>query len=117
MNQPVAIQFSVIEPNSSCKVSGDMTFATAVSALQLAEPLIQDAQSLRFDLSGVTQADSAGVALLIEWQHVAKSAACRLCYSNLPESLVAMIRVAGVQGMLPVIVNEFTPAHFQFKPN
>jgi phospholipid transport system transporter-binding protein len=80
-----------------------MTFVTALAALREATNIIAAAYTpLRFDLSGVERADSAGVALLIEWQRIAARARCELRYTNMPNSLESIMRVTGVIGMLPV---------------
>jgi phospholipid transport system transporter-binding protein len=83
------------------RLSGVLTFATAVAALKAA-PLFRPGADLRFDLSGVVRADSAGVALLIEWLRRARAAGSHLRYAHAPESLRAMLRVGGVQDLLPI---------------
>jgi phospholipid transport system transporter-binding protein len=84
-------------------LSGVLTFATASRALRAAAPLFgAGAKALRFDLSGVDRADSAGVGLLIEWLRGARAAGCQLRYAHIPETLRAMIRVGGIEGMLPI---------------
>lgn len=81
---------------------GEMTFATASKALKATAPLFKDGRSLRFDLKDVRRADSAGVALLIEWIRRAQQAGGAVRYTHLPESLRAMIRVGGMDELLPV---------------
>ena len=51
-------------------------------------------------LSGVSKADSAGLALLLEWLRQAGAGGVELHYVNLPGQLLAMAQVAGVDGIL-----------------
>ena len=84
-------------------VRGEMTFATAVSGLKQAAALLaENHRVMRFDLAGIDRADSSGVGLLIEWLRMARSCGCHLDFSNIPPALRAMIRVGGVEGILPV---------------
>jgi phospholipid transport system transporter-binding protein len=83
-------------------VSGELTYATAMLALRLAQPLFGQHNRLRFDFSGLARADSAGVALLIEWQRMAQKLGIELRYRHLPDSLQAIIRVVDVATMLPI---------------
>lgn len=82
-------------------LSGMLTFATAADALRKVEALFGQPR-LCLDLSGVTRADSAGAGLLVEWLRRAHARGCQLRYAHLPEALVAMLRVGGIEGMLPV---------------
>lgn len=84
-------------------LSGEMTFGTASAAIRDAAGIITSAYTpLEFDLSGILRADSAGVALLLEWQRIARRARCELRYVNLPVSVQSIMRVSGVTSMLPV---------------
>ena len=95
------MDFSITETQEGYRLHGDMTFSTALAALKLAAPYLRQPEA-RFDLSGVLKADSAGVGLLVEWQRIANRAGCALRYAGVPEALRAMIRVGGIQGLLPI---------------
>jgi phospholipid transport system transporter-binding protein len=97
-----SIEFTGCDAEGEYVLSGVLTFATATAALRAAAPLFRHGADLRFDLSGVARADSAGVGLLIEWLRLARAAGRRLRFAHLPESLRAMMRVGGVDGMLPI---------------
>jgi phospholipid transport system transporter-binding protein len=87
--------------NGEYAVQGELTFATAAMALKATAGLFGRGAALSFDLGGVERADSAGVALLIEWvRHAAKSGAA-LRYHRLSEPLRAIIRVSGVEKVIP----------------
>ena len=48
-------------------LTGDMTFATAGRILRQSEAPFEEHTLIEVDLSGVTETDSAGLALLLEW--------------------------------------------------
>ena len=56
--------------------------------------------ALTIDLQQVTQADSAGLALLIEWLRQARKANVSLSFSNIPPQMLVLIRVNGLQDTL-----------------
>ena len=86
------------------RVSGLMTI-TASSALLLAgREVIEGAAGgsmQRFDLSAVTEVDSAGLAVLFAWLRDAKSRNVELTFCNLPKSLDSLAAVYDVVALLP----------------
>lgn len=93
--------------NGEYGLGGDLTFATAIDALRATAPLFErDAVVLQFDLAEVERADSAGVAVLVEWVRRARQAGIAIHYARLPEPLSAIIRVSGVEDLLPI---DFAP--------
>lgn len=76
--------------------------ADSVPALwQQAGGAFQGARELDIDLSAVERADSAGLALLVEWTRQARQNGQRIRFLNLPEQLLAIARVSGLDTMLP----------------
>ncbi|HEX4052141.1 MAG TPA: STAS domain-containing protein [Steroidobacteraceae bacterium] len=57
-------------------------------------------EQLRMDLSAVASADSAGLALLIDWLACARSAGKQLLYLRVPEALLALARLSDVAALL-----------------
>jgi phospholipid transport system transporter-binding protein len=53
-----------------------------------------------FDLSAVTEVDSAAVALLLEWQRQAAARGGRLALSGVPEDVASLAKLYGVDGLL-----------------
>ena len=82
-------------------VSGPMTF-TSVAALFSGSAgwFAAGGRDITIDLSQVTQADSAGLALLIEWLRLAHSAQCTVRFTNIPPQMQVLIRVNGLQDTL-----------------
>lgn len=54
------------------------------------------------DLAGVSRADSAGLALLLDWLRLAEQHQRTLTFSNLPKQLLEIARVSGLQDVLPL---------------
>ena len=81
-------------------LSGRMTFHTVPQFQTHAGSLLQGgAQPVTIDMKGVTQADSAGLALMIEWLQMARNGKRELAFANIPEQVSELIRVNGLQQM------------------
>ncbi len=83
-------------------VTGELTFATARDARQIGVLVLESsrAQSLVIDCSGVTRADSAGLAVLLDWLAWARRKSRPVSLENLPASLVAIAKISEVDGLL-----------------
>lgn len=81
-------------------VSGEMTYTTAPQALQRTVKLFRQSASLAFDLHQVVRADSAGIALLIEWVRLARKIGVALSLENLPDQVENLVRVSGTGDLL-----------------
>lgn len=88
------------------RVSGELVFAT-VPALDLqSRQLFTGASPLHIDLGGVTHADSAGVALLIEWAARAREAGRQVEFRSVPAQMCELVRVSGLAEVLPLAASE-----------
>ncbi len=54
------------------------------------------------DFSGLTQVDSAAVAVLLAWQRTARDRKINLSFINLPDMLQSLAELYGVAGLLPM---------------
>jgi phospholipid transport system transporter-binding protein len=54
------------------------------------------------DLSGITRADSAGLALLIDWLRIARREKVTLRFEKLPEQLTQIAEVCDLHSVLPI---------------
>jgi phospholipid transport system transporter-binding protein len=79
---------------------GELTFATAAEALERSRELFRDHAFIELDLSGVTAADSAGLALLLEWITWARGSARELQFHHIPEQLLAIAQISEVEDLL-----------------
>ena len=83
-------------------VRGVLTFANArrarnegLSALHACSE-----SDLEIDCSGITQSDSAGLAVMLDWMAIMKREGRPLCFSQVPCLLLAVARISGVEDML-----------------
>jgi len=83
-------------------VRGDLTFATARQAREIGVRALGGAGAGRIlvDCAGVTRADSAGLAVLLDWLAWGRRHGREVTLENLPASLVAIARISEVDGLL-----------------
>jgi phospholipid transport system transporter-binding protein len=81
-------------------VSGPLTFATATHALVAARAELDRSGQSTLDLSGVTHADSAGLATLLALLAHTRTQGKTLAVTHIPEGLQALARVSGVEALL-----------------
>jgi len=83
------------------RLQAPLLFATVAGLRAQGVALIAAADGqLRMDLSAVAAADSAGLALLIDWLACASGAGKRLCYVRVPDALMALARLSDVAPLL-----------------
>ena len=82
------------------ELSGELTFDTVAGLLTLGEKRFAEHSRIIVDLSGVSRADSAGLALLMEWVGWANHSVREIRYQNVPERLVSIAAISEVEGML-----------------
>ncbi len=98
-SQPPRIELD----GANLRVSGAMTFATVTGLLRESQGLIGAGDGpLRVDLSGVSHADSAGLALLMEWLRLARGAGRELEYLAVTEQMLAIAGAGGLLEILPL---------------
>lgn len=88
--------------DGALKASGPLTFAGARAARQLGLQALAGAkgQKLQIDCAQVTAADSAGLAVLLDWLALARRSGRSLRYANLPEGLLALGRISDLEELL-----------------
>lgn len=84
-------------------VSGELNMQTVPAIARTATALFEGASGeVTVDLSAVTRADSAGLALLVDWLRLARRYQYVLQFKNLPEQLMQIARVSEVHQILPI---------------
>ena len=79
------------------EVSGRMTFQTVPQFLTHTAVWLNDhAGAVTMDLSKVTLADSAGLALMLEWLRQARAVGRDLKFINFPQQVRDLVRVSGL---------------------
>ena len=94
---------SISEPTSGrVVVTGELTFGTAREARQVGILVLESSRAERIvvDCAAVTRADSAGLAVLLDWLAWGRRRSRPLSLQNLPASLVAIARISEVDGLL-----------------
>lgn len=96
---------TVFEPagEGRFRIRGEMTFATVTALLAASSPMFQAPEAaLEVDLAGVERADSAGLALVIEWLRGARAAGKAIRFLNTSPQLRAIAQVSDLEGLLPL---------------
>lgn len=60
----------------------------------------QSGVEIHVDLAGVTESDSSGLALAIEWLRLARQRGQRMFFANLPQQLLALARISEVEELI-----------------
>ena len=82
------------------RVVGSLEFATVARLLPPGTAAIEGGHAAVIDLAGVTDSDSSGLALLIEWLSVAKASGNSLRYENMPAQLRQLAGLSEVEELL-----------------
>jgi phospholipid transport system transporter-binding protein len=83
------------------EVTGAMTMGAAAGLLAEGVALVSRAETV-FDLAGVTDVDSSGLAVVFGWQRAARKQNKTIRIANLPQGLRSLADVYGVGQLLPV---------------
>jgi phospholipid transport system transporter-binding protein len=91
-----------IEPAAPGRLlaTGELGFATADQALRAGLALLPAGRPCIIDLAGITSADSAGLAVLIEWLSVAAGRGDNLVFDAVPSQLRAIARISDLEGLI-----------------
>lgn len=81
-------------------LQGDLGFDTVTAVLQHSGVKMLQHTQLQVDLNGVTRADSAGLALLVEWLRESERAGNDIAFINVPGQLLSIARVCGLDEIL-----------------
>lgn len=92
---------SISYQDNHLTLSGDLDFNTVVKLWADSLPLLAQAPAaFSFDLRKVTSANSAGLALLLEWVKYAKQVNKPIQFHHVPAQLVSIATVSGVMSMI-----------------
>jgi phospholipid transport system transporter-binding protein len=83
-------------------VHGELSFATAREARQIGVLVLESSPADRIviDCAGVTRADSAGLAVLLDWLAWGRRRSRAVSLINLPPTLIAIARISEVDQLL-----------------
>ncbi len=85
------------------EVSGPVTLAVATGLLAegVAAMAAHAASVAAFDLAGVTEVDSSGLAVAFGWMRAAQASGKSVRLANLPQNFLSLAAVYGVADLLP----------------
>ena len=89
-------------PDDRLMLEGELSFETVVRLLGEIRRLPDQGTEIQVDLQGVSRADSAGLALLVEWMRNAKSLGKSIQFLNIPQQMLDIARVSGLDQVLPL---------------
>jgi phospholipid transport system transporter-binding protein len=81
-------------------LQGELGFQSVAGILKHAGAMMAGEARLQVDLRDVTRADSAGLALLVEWLRESENAGNDIVFVNVPDQLLSIARVCGLDEIL-----------------
>ncbi len=81
-------------------IVGDMNFSTVEQLLDKSLEIFSYEDNLEIDLAGVERADSAGLALIIEWMKQARRSGAEIRLLNIPAQMRAISRTSELDDVL-----------------
>ncbi|HET7202061.1 MAG TPA: STAS domain-containing protein [Steroidobacteraceae bacterium] len=94
-----AFEISAASPGR-LEARGAICYDSAARALQAGLDLIPRGQACTIDLSKVTEADSAGLAVLVEWLATARKRKSTIHYEGIPAQILAVARISDLDDLL-----------------
>jgi phospholipid transport system transporter-binding protein len=76
-------------------VEGNLTFANIDKQALQSFYSLKGVETIYIDLAKVGTADSAGLALMIEWIKQSRSIRAQLRFKNIPDQLMALVKLSG----------------------
>jgi len=76
-------------------VQGELTFASIDRNSIKSTGFLKTAKTVTVDLSQVTNTDSAGLALMIEWIKIARANRANLKFKGVPNQLINLAKLSG----------------------
>ena len=80
------------------RIDGELDFASTAALYRRTDELLRSDATL--DLGGVEHANSAGVALLLEWRRQAARRSVSLAFEDVPESVLRVARLSNVADLV-----------------
>lgn len=96
-------ELSVVD--NSINVSGVLNFETVPALMRQAEQLFKKQNQVNIDLAGVTDSNSAGLALLLEMLRTIKLQNKLINFTNLPEQMSIVASAYGIDNELGSFLN------------
>lgn len=85
------------------KIEGVLDLNTVKTLKKQTIGLFNGVSEIQFDLSAISQSNSAALALMLEWLKIAQKNHVSLSFSNFPEHLRQLASVYGIEQDLNII--------------
>ncbi|MDD5228111.1 MAG: STAS domain-containing protein [Methylococcales bacterium] len=82
--------------NGQWLIHGELTFASIHGQLVDSPPFLRGNRDIILDFSQVTNTDSAGLALMIEWIKITRHQHAQLHFRNVPKQLLNLAKLSGL---------------------
>ena len=89
-----------VDSDGTVRISGRLELDTVPALAVQGSTLFSGRTAVTIDLAAVERSESAGLALLLEWQRTALAAGCAVTYRNVPASLRSIATACGVDAVL-----------------
>lgn len=100
---PVTTEFERVS-DGCFRIKGQLSFNSVFDLWQenKEELFAQKNDNIDIDFSQLSRSDSSGIALLIEWYREAIKKGKIITFSNLPEQMLHMVEICGLDEFLPL---------------
>lgn len=107
MSNPCTIE---IRQNGCVSLSGPLVLDSVPSVYRQAESFFSSAPaSVQVDLCKITTVDSAGLALLLEWQALQRGADRNMKVLNAPDGLISLAQLCEADDVMTISGRAHTP--------
>lgn len=86
---------NILQIENQWQLTGELLIDNASTILAKSAPLDM-AESLTIDFSGVTDADTSALSLMLAWKRRAAEAECNIQFTNVPTNLVSLAHLYGI---------------------
>jgi phospholipid transport system transporter-binding protein len=103
LNKTGSTQVQLKAQANGWALTGDLSFASVPKLLSESQRVIDFSGNINISLKDIDHADSAGLALLLEWLDLSHTAGGNLSFSQLPKALLDIARASNVEALLPLV--------------
>jgi len=82
------------------RISGVLDATTVSGLLEQSAQSFEGQAHIDIDLAAVTESDSSGLALMIEWLRLSRLAKRQIHFENMPPQIEALARISEVEDLL-----------------
>jgi phospholipid transport system transporter-binding protein len=82
------------------RVGGLLDATTVTRLLEEGQARFHGVSDITVDFAGVTESDSSGLALLLEWLRLARKSNQRIRFEHVPQQIIALARISEVDDLL-----------------